>query len=78
MLDDRSAERLCAVLAGCGEDQVALRSAGIRGRRLVRVPQPRTERTWQPRGTALITGGTGSIGGHTARFLAGRARREWC
>ena len=72
VLDDRSADRLCAVLAGCGEDQVALRSAGIRGRRLVRAPRPQSDRTWTPRGTTLITGGTGSIGGHTARWLAGR------
>ncbi|MFD0660971.1 acyltransferase domain-containing protein [Thermocatellispora tengchongensis] len=39
-LDDRAAGRLCAVLAGNGEDQVAIRSAGIRARRLVRAPGP--------------------------------------
>ncbi|MGN9789387.1 type I polyketide synthase [Nonomuraea sp. ZG12] len=72
VLDERAAARLCAVLAGCGEDQVALRDAGIRGRRLVQAPRPRREETWRPRGTVLITGGTGSIGGHTARWLAGR------
>ena len=33
--------RLCAVLAGCGEDQVAIRAAGILARRLVRAPRPR-------------------------------------
>ncbi|WP_042397188.1 type I polyketide synthase [Streptacidiphilus carbonis] len=71
VLDDRAADRLCAVLAGCGEDQVALRGAGMRGRRLVRAPQPEPDGTWTPTGTVLITGGTGSIGGHTARWLAG-------
>src|SRR5207248_8146270 len=28
-LDERTGARLCAVLAGCGEDQVAIRPAGI-------------------------------------------------
>src|SRR5205807_725608 len=27
--DDRTGARLCAVLAGCGEDQIAIRSAGV-------------------------------------------------
>ncbi|QMU69824.1 type I polyketide synthase [Streptacidiphilus sp. P02-A3a] len=71
-LDDRAADRLCALLAGCGEDQAAIRPEGIRGRRLVRAPQPEQRQTWTPRGTVLITGGTGSIGGHSARWLAGR------
>ncbi|WUG38143.1 SDR family NAD(P)-dependent oxidoreductase [Kitasatospora sp. NBC_00458] len=29
-------------------------------------------RPWEPRGTTLITGGTGALGGHVARWLAGR------
>nr|WP_062342612.1 type I polyketide synthase [Herbidospora sakaeratensis] len=72
ILDDRAADRLCAVLAGCGEDQVAVRGAGLRGRRLVRARRPRVQQTWTPRGSVLITGGTGAIGGHAARWLAGR------
>ncbi|WP_349256013.1 type I polyketide synthase [Pseudonocardia sp.] len=72
VLDDRAADRLCAVLAGGGEDQVALRGAGIRGRRLERAHRPARDGSWTPRGTVLITGGTGSIGGHTARWLAGK------
>ena len=40
VLDERAAARLCAVLAGCGEDQVAVRGAGILARRLVRAPLP--------------------------------------
>jgi acyl transferase domain-containing protein len=79
-LDERAAARLCTVLAGCGEDQVAIRPAGIMARRLARVSQstpepdagsPGAER-WRPRGTALVTGGTGAVGGHVARWLAGR------
>ncbi|MBC3839585.1 acyltransferase domain-containing protein [Streptacidiphilus sp. 4-A2] len=40
-LDARSAGRLVAVLAGCGEDQVAIREAGILARRLVRAAPAR-------------------------------------
>jgi NAD(P)-dependent dehydrogenase (short-subunit alcohol dehydrogenase family) len=38
-------------------------------RRLVRVPPP-PDRPWTPRGTVLVTGGTGAIGGQVARWLA--------
>ena len=79
VLDERAAARLCGVLAGCGEDQVAIRGGGILARRLVRAPLPPwRRRRWSPRGTVLVTGGTGAIGGHVARWLAGRARRGWC
>ncbi|HET6704181.1 SDR family NAD(P)-dependent oxidoreductase, partial [Amycolatopsis sp.] len=70
--DDRTAARLAAVLAGCGEDQVALRPTGVLARRLVRAKPPRPGHTYRPRGTALITGGTGLIGGRTAAWLAER------
>jgi NAD(P)-dependent dehydrogenase (short-subunit alcohol dehydrogenase family)/acyl carrier protein len=63
---------LCSVLAGCGEDQVAIRAAGILARRLARAPLPRDGAAWVPRGTVLVTGGTGAVGGHVARWLAGR------
>ena len=71
--DDRAAARLCGVLAGCGEDQVAIRDAGILGRRLARArPLRGAGQAWVPRGSVLVTGGTGAIGGHVARWLAGR------
>ncbi|WP_444859544.1 type I polyketide synthase, partial [Amycolatopsis bullii] len=73
--DERAARRLVAVLAGTGgEDQVAVRDHGVLARRLVRAPLPATApvRDWTPRGTVLVTGGTGAIGGHVARWLAGR------
>ncbi|MFG2291131.1 type I polyketide synthase [Streptomyces sp. NPDC048595] len=68
--------QLPAVLAGPwaaqGENQVALRTAGVFARRLVRAPRPHSApgRRWEPRGTALITGGTGALGAHAARWLA--------
>ncbi|WP_443667719.1 type I polyketide synthase, partial [Kitasatospora humi] len=71
-VDERAGARLVAVLAGCGEHEVAIRSAGILGRRLSRVPQRGSEESWAPRGSVLITGGTGAIAGHVSRWLAGR------
>ncbi|MEU1519967.1 type I polyketide synthase [Streptomyces sp. NPDC005811] len=72
--DERTAARLCGVLAESGaEDQVAIRRTGILIRRLARVPAGATgdgHRGWTSRDTALITGGTGGLGGHTARWLA--------
>jgi acyl transferase domain-containing protein len=74
VLDGRSADLLCAVLAGCGEDQVAVRPAGAFGRRLERAGKPAADqaRAWVPSGTVLVTGGTGAVGGHVARWLASR------
>ena len=72
-LDERSLDRLCGVLAGVdGEDEVAVRSAGVFARRLVRARRGArgAERAWRPRGTMLVTGGTGALGGHVARWLA--------
>jgi NAD(P)-dependent dehydrogenase (short-subunit alcohol dehydrogenase family) len=65
--------RLCAVLAGLGdEDQVAVRSAGMFVRRLARAAlDPRQPvKAWTAEGTVLVTGGTGALGGHIARWLA--------
>ncbi|MGX6744519.1 type I polyketide synthase [Streptomyces xantholiticus] len=70
-IDDRVAGRLAAVLGQSAEDQVAIRARGVFGRRLSRLPAGRTGRSWSPRGTVLITGGTGALGGHVARWLAG-------
>ncbi|NUP50070.1 MAG: SDR family NAD(P)-dependent oxidoreductase, partial [Catenulispora sp.] len=87
--DERTPARLCTVLAGCGEDQVAVRSSGAMARRLVHAPVTvqATDHSaetsvkaaesggggrWQPRGTVLVTGGTGAIGGHVARWSAAR------
>ncbi|MDX3187236.1 SDR family NAD(P)-dependent oxidoreductase [Streptomyces sp. MN03-5084-2B] len=69
-LDDRAAARLAVVLAGTGEDQVAVRGSGVFARRLVRAASRPATRRWQPRGTVLVTGGTGALGGHVAEWLA--------
>ncbi|MFE2922364.1 type I polyketide synthase [Streptomyces goshikiensis] len=72
--DDRTLERLAGILAGDGsEDQVALRASGLFGRRLAHAPlaDAPTPPGWRPRGTTLVTGGTGALGAHVARWLAG-------
>ncbi|MEU4933255.1 SDR family NAD(P)-dependent oxidoreductase, partial [Streptomyces yokosukanensis] len=65
--DERAMGRLVAVLGGV-EDQVAVRSSGVFGRRLVRAA--RAGGSWSPSGTVLVTGGTGALGGRVARWLA--------
>ncbi|MFF3411819.1 type I polyketide synthase, partial [Streptomyces sp. NPDC002742] len=72
-LDSRALERLVGVLAQADEDQLAVRASGVSGRRLVRAPQSTepADAPWSPRGTVLVTGGTGALGGHVARWLAG-------
>ncbi|MGC5346835.1 type I polyketide synthase [Streptomyces sp. DT171] len=71
-LNSQARNRLCAVLGGTtGEDQLAVRASGLLGRRLVRAPRAPGDRpAWKPRGTVLITGGTGALGPHLARWLA--------
>ncbi|MGE7437298.1 type I polyketide synthase [Kitasatospora sp. NPDC001175] len=70
--DERAVSRLVAVLAGLGdEDHLAVRASGILARRLVRAPHgDAVAQGWSPRGTALVTGGTGALGAHVARWLA--------
>nr|APD72075.1 type I polyketide synthase 10 [Streptomyces sp.] len=64
--------QVLAVLAGAdGEDQIALRPTGTFGRRLVHATAPASPAGgWSPRGTVLVTGGTGALGAHVARWLA--------
>ena len=69
--DEQVLQRFAGVLAGKEEDQVAVRRAGTFVRRLVRAPRSGpAQKPWRPHGTALITGGTGGIGAHIARWLA--------
>ncbi|WP_435818954.1 type I polyketide synthase [Micromonospora chersina] len=72
-VDDRCAGLLVAALTAAGEeDQIAVRPGGLLARRLTRVPlgDSRPTHPWEPSGTALVTGGTGALGGHAARWLA--------
>ncbi|WP_435844705.1 type I polyketide synthase [Streptomyces chrestomyceticus] len=73
VFDERTGGQLATALAGSVENQVALRPSGALGRRLAHAPQPPTTATPQAAtGTALITGGTGALGGHVAAWLAAR------
>ncbi|MCC3775995.1 type I polyketide synthase, partial [Streptomyces sp. UNOB3_S3] len=71
-LDRRAGERLAAVLTGrTGEDQLAVRASGVLVRRVARATAGAAPaRAWTPRGTTLVTGGTGTLAPHLARWLA--------
>ncbi|WP_437712866.1 SDR family NAD(P)-dependent oxidoreductase [Sorangium sp. So ce448] len=73
-LDPTMLEPLVGALAGRDEDALALRATGLFARRLVRAPLGEASplRPFDPRGTVLITGGTGALGAHVARWLAQR------
>ncbi|WP_414617052.1 type I polyketide synthase [Streptomyces clavuligerus] len=75
--DERALRRLCAVLTSVtDEDQVAVRSTGVHGRRLLPAPVRRDPPPGRGagdtfgHGTVLITGGTGGVGAQVARWLA--------
>ncbi|MBV2367235.1 SDR family NAD(P)-dependent oxidoreductase, partial [Streptomonospora nanhaiensis] len=83
--DRRTAALLARALTAPGrEDQVAVRADGLHARRLVRAAgdagggtagdfaggAAASGRPAIPPGTVLVTGGTGALGGHTARWLA--------
>ncbi|GAA0905676.1 MULTISPECIES: type I polyketide synthase [Streptomyces violaceusniger group] len=72
-MDDRAMTRLAGVLTAAeGEDQVAVRGSGVFAKRLVRASAPEATAAdgWRPSGSVLVTGGTGALGGHVARWLA--------
>ncbi|MDL2082184.1 SDR family NAD(P)-dependent oxidoreductase, partial [Streptomyces sp. GXMU-J15] len=70
-VDSRTAGRLVAVLAGIGdEDQVAVRASGVFGRRLEHATSNNDAASWRPRGSVLVTGGTGALGARVARWAA--------
>ncbi|MEV6619230.1 SDR family NAD(P)-dependent oxidoreductase, partial [Streptomyces sp. NPDC051051] len=77
--DQRVWTRLVSALTRLkpGEDQIALRSHGMFGRRL-KPAAPRTPSAgWTPGdGTVLITGGTGALGAQVARWAVQRGARR--
>ena len=69
-LDDASLHSLASALERAdGEDQLALRHGDLFVRRLVHAPVDDSA-TYRPRGTILLTGGTGALGAKVARWLA--------
>ncbi len=69
-LDESALRALARALTGQdGEDQLAIRASGTLARRLRRAGATRSGERWQPRGTVLITGGTGGVGAQIARGL---------
>ncbi|MFI0481360.1 SDR family NAD(P)-dependent oxidoreductase [Actinomadura sp. 9N215] len=68
--DDRDLDLLARALTGTAEDQVAVRRSGLFGRRLERAPSSGGGTDWMPRGTVLLTGASGSVGPHVARWLS--------
>uniref|UniRef100_UPI0015F07CBF type I polyketide synthase n=1 Tax=Amycolatopsis pittospori TaxID=2749434 RepID=UPI0015F07CBF len=70
-LGDDTLTALLGLLADGTEDQVAVRSGGVFARRLTPAA-PAVPGPWSISGTALVTGGTGALGGHVARLLARR------
>ncbi|OON71207.1 hypothetical protein B1H18_34615 [Streptomyces tsukubensis] len=71
-MDAQNWDRLVDALSGAHtEDQLALRPTGLFVRRLVRAHSGSSPGTgWKPEGTVLVTGGTGAVGAHVARWLA--------
>ncbi|MEU5980655.1 SDR family NAD(P)-dependent oxidoreductase, partial [Streptomyces sp. NPDC047315] len=64
-------DQLAAALAEPVEDQLSIGSAGVFARRLHHAPAPSVGgEPWKPSGTVVVTGGTGGIGSHLARWLA--------
>ncbi|MFD9734948.1 SDR family NAD(P)-dependent oxidoreductase [Umezawaea sp. NPDC059074] len=66
-LDAAAAALVLAALTTTDEDQLAVRRTGLHGRRLL--PGLRSSDGWRPRGTVLVTGGTGGLGATVARWL---------
>ncbi|WP_394427916.1 type I polyketide synthase [Streptomyces sp. SGAir0957] len=78
-VDDRVCARLAVALTQLksGEDQVAVRAHGVFGRRLApAAPLPSRTESWKADGTVLITGGTGALGAHVARWAVERGARS--
>jgi len=72
-IDERAGNWLAGVLTGDGrEDQIAVRPGGVWLRRVEPAPAGPALRDWAPRGSVLITGGTGSLGSCVARWLAAK------
>ncbi|MFC7614875.1 SDR family NAD(P)-dependent oxidoreductase [Actinokineospora soli] len=74
-LTDDALRRVVTLIADPAEDQAAVRASGVHARRLVRAPVL-TAKPWRPRRPVLLTGATGALGPHIARWLAGLGARH--
>jgi acyl transferase domain-containing protein len=63
-----------ASVSGRGEPELAVRDTAAYGRRLMRQPDGPARPAHRPGGTALVTGGTGMLGGLVAGHLADTGR----
>ncbi|MFG3009256.1 type I polyketide synthase [Streptomyces cinerochromogenes] len=70
--DDDSLAALLTTAAAAGEPQLALHGTTVRAPRLVRAATAPRDPSWNPDGTVLVTGGTGSLGSLLARHLVER------
>ncbi|WP_405813432.1 type I polyketide synthase [Streptomyces sp. NBC_01390] len=78
-LDDEATLWLgMALTAPAGEDQLAVRGDGLFAPRLTRAEDGVVPGSgdWRPRGTVLVTGGTGALGSRVARWLASNGVRR--
>ncbi|MEV1043429.1 type I polyketide synthase, partial [Streptomyces sp. NPDC050204] len=70
--DERAVDRVLALIGGgSGQDQAAVRPAGVFVPRLLRASANTTSSEWAPRGTVLVTDATTPFGSYVARWLAG-------
>ncbi|MFI1675450.1 type I polyketide synthase, partial [Streptomyces sp. NPDC020598] len=72
-----TAALLASVFSSSSEDQLALREGRIHARRLRQASAQRpTGPGWKPEGRVLVTGGTGALGAHVARWLVRRGATD--
>ncbi len=69
---DTPVDDLLAPVLASGEPQVAVRGPVLSVPRLVRAPESEPATAFDPGGTVLVTGGTGSLGALVARHLVER------
>ncbi|MFD1150653.1 thioester reductase domain-containing protein, partial [Saccharothrix hoggarensis] len=67
--DDQASLEALGGVVNAGEPQLAVRGGRLFVPRLDRTPAPAADPVWDPAGTVLITGGTGSLGATFARHL---------
>ncbi|MEU5637978.1 SDR family NAD(P)-dependent oxidoreductase, partial [Streptomyces rishiriensis] len=74
---DTAALLASVFFSSSSEDQLALREGRIHARRLRQASAQRpTGPGWKPEGKILITGGTGALGAHVARWLVRRGATD--